>query len=171
MAIVNPLTVAMYAAIKSLIVSKGGQAAIKKFGKAAMGKYREMRSAQNVKNAKISRDSIKPRKDAYTKRLDPASAKGQTKSIDKRKAEVRNLLQDKTLSEAKRTALRKRMTNLRELEKDGNKVLTAGKLNKGGLLAKKKPSATQKGLKKLPTAVRNKMGYMNKGGMAKKKAK
>jgi len=36
---------------------------------------------------------------------------------------------------------------------------------------KKKPSATQKGLKKLPTAVRNKMGYMNKGGMAKKKAK
>ena len=63
------------------------------------------------------------------------------------------------------------MTNLRQLEKDSNKVLTAGKLNKGGLLAKKKPSATQAGLKKLPTAVRNKMGYMNKGGMAKKKAK
>ena len=35
---------------------------------------------------------------------------------------------------------------------------------------KKKPSATQKGLKKLPTVVRNKMGYMNKGGdVAKKK--
>ena len=35
---------------------------------------------------------------------------------------------------------------------------------------KKKPSATQKGLKKLPKAVRNKMGYMNKGGdVAKKK--
>ena len=30
------------------------------------------------------------------------------------------------------------------------------------------PSADQKGLKKLPTAVRNKMGYMSKGGMAKK---
>ena len=28
------------------------------------------------------------------------------------------------------------------------------------------PSADQKGLKKLPTAVRNKMGYMSKGGMA-----
>ena len=40
-------------------------------------------------------------------------------------------------------------------------------MNKGGM-AKKKPTADQKGLKKLPTAVRNKMGYMNKGGMAKK---
>ena len=38
---------------------------------------------------------------------------------------------------------------------------------KGG--AMKKPSDDQKGLKKLPKAVRNKMGYMAKGGMAKKK--
>ena len=37
-----------------------------------------------------------------------------------------------------------------------------------GGMAKKKPTG---GLKKLPTAVRNKMGYMNKGGMAKKKVK
>lgn len=37
---------------------------------------------------------------------------------------------------------------------------------KGGLKA---PKANQKGLKKLPTAVRNKMGYMNKGGMSMKK--
>jgi len=36
----------------------------------------------------------------------------------------------------------------------------------GGLKA---PGAGQTGLKKLPTAVRNKMGYMNKGGMPKKK--
>ena len=34
---------------------------------------------------------------------------------------------------------------------------------------KRKPAASQKGLKKLPTAVRNKMGYMKAGGMAKKK--
>ena len=38
---------------------------------------------------------------------------------------------------------------------------------KGG--AMKKPAAGQTGLKKLPTAVRNKMGYMSKGGMMKKK--
>jgi hypothetical protein len=35
--------------------------------------------------------------------------------------------------------------------------------------AMKRPTANQKGLKKLPTAVRNKMGYMAKGGMSKKK--
>ena len=38
-------------------------------------------------------------------------------------------------------------------------------MNKGGL---KMPSADQVGLKKLPTAVRNKMGYMYGGGMTKK---
>ena len=36
-------------------------------------------------------------------------------------------------------------------------------------MALKKPTAKQKGLKKLPKPVRNKMGYMNKGGMTKKK--
>ena len=36
----------------------------------------------------------------------------------------------------------------------------------GGL---KKPAANQTGLKKLPTTVRNKMGYAQKGGMMKKK--
>ena len=35
----------------------------------------------------------------------------------------------------------------------------------GGL---KKPAAGQTGLQKLPTPVRNKMGYMKKGGMTKK---
>jgi|MDTB01.2.fsa_nt_gb hypothetical protein len=39
----------------------------------------------------------------------------------------------------------------------------------GGGMAKKKPMANQKGMKKLPKAVRNKMGYMAKGGMSKKK--
>ena len=37
-------------------------------------------------------------------------------------------------------------------------------------VALKKPSPKQAGLKKLPTAVRNKMGYMNMGGMPKKDA-
>ena len=36
----------------------------------------------------------------------------------------------------------------------------------GGLKA---PTANQKGIKKLPKEVRNNMGYMNKGGMPKKK--
>ena len=40
-------------------------------------------------------------------------------------------------------------------------------MSKGGNL--KKVGANQKGLQKLPTAVRNKMGYMKDGGMPKKK--
>ena len=36
-------------------------------------------------------------------------------------------------------------------------------------MALKKPSPKQAGLKKLPTTVRNKMGYMNKGGMVENK--
>ena len=61
---------------------------------------------------------------------------------------------------------------------DVMKLKTAGSTTKkkpstymAGGMAKKKPAANQKGLKKLPKAVRNKMGFMNKGGMAKKKVK
>ena len=36
-------------------------------------------------------------------------------------------------------------------------------------MAMKKPTPKQKGLKKLPSAVRNKMGFMKGGGMTKKK--
>ena len=32
----------------------------------------------------------------------------------------------------------------------------------------KKPTPSQKGLKKLPSSIRNKMGYLNKGGVPKK---
>ena len=49
-------------------------------------------------------------------------------------------------------------------------------MNMGGMMKKKgyaqgglkMPGADDKGLKKLPKTVRNKMGYMSKGGMAKK---
>ena len=41
------------------------------------------------------------------------------------------------------------------------------KMSKGGSL--KPVSSDQKGLAKLPTAVRNKMGYQKKGGIVKKK--
>jgi len=47
-----------------------------------------------------------------------------------------------------------------------NTLRNAGLMNKGGLAP---TNPTQVGLKKLPTAVRNKMGYMYGGGMAKKK--
>ena len=52
---------------------------------------------------------------------------------------------------------------LRKMSKGG----PLRKMSKGGNL--KKVGADQKGLQKLPTAVRNKMGYMKDGGMPKKK--
>ena len=62
---------------------------------------------------------------------------------------------------------------------NGGMMKAKGKAN-GGMMKKKnyaaggsanlkKASADQKGLKKLPTAVRNKMGYMKDGGMSMKK--
>ena len=39
-------------------------------------------------------------------------------------------------------------------------------MQQGGM-GLKKPTPNQKGLKKLPTEVRNKMGYMKRGGMMK----
>jgi len=56
----------------------------------------------------------------------------------------------------------KRMLNMNEGGSDSKKKKGYAK---GGLEATK---PDQKGLKKLPTPVRNKMGYMSKGGMAKK---
>jgi hypothetical protein len=48
---------------------------------------------------------------------------------------------------------------------------TKGKMKKKGMAmgGMKKAPASAKGLKKLPSSVRNKMGYMKKGGMMKKK--
>ena len=50
------------------------------------------------------------------------------------------------------------------------KGMAMGGMKKKGMMAGglKKPAANQTGLKKLPTTVRNKMGYMQKGGMKKK---
>lgn len=57
---------------------------------------------------------------------------------------------------------------LREYIEDFFAPGSDGKYKKGGAVSKKKVPANAKGLKKLPTEVRNKMGYMAKGGAAKK---
>jgi hypothetical protein len=51
------------------------------------------------------------------------------------------------------------------------KGMAMGGMKKKGMMAGglKKPAAGQTGLKKLPTSVRNKMGYAKNGGMMKKK--
>jgi len=61
-------------------------------------------------------------------------------------------------------------TRLQEIQKEKlaakQKALVKG--SKGAATGLKMPTADQVGLKKLPTPVRNKMGYMYGGGMAKK---
>ena len=56
-----------------------------------------------------------------------------------------------------KAAIEKTLREMATKEKDDKDM------NRGGVL--KKPSADQTGLKKLPNAVRNKMGYMKRGGM------
>lgn len=68
------------------------------------------------------------------------------------------------------SGIKKKIKNNRANKEEANKIINT--LNKakvmkmGGSL--KPVSADQKGLAKLPTAVRNKMGYMKKGGVKKK---
>jgi len=59
---------------------------------------------------------------------------------------------------------------MKKMKKKGY-AMGGAKIKKKGYAAGglKTPGAGQTGLKKLPTEVRNKMGYMNKGGMPKKK--
>jgi len=62
------------------------------------------------------------------------------------------------------TKTSKPLFHMKELSKTVQKKIKG--FNEGGLT---KTTTNQTGLKKLPTAVRNKMGYMAKGGAVKKK--
>jgi len=76
-------------------------------------------------------------------------------------------LKDKTSEKA--MMMRNKIKDMQKKIKGKKQIpmLPQGK-NKGGLI---EPTVNQTGLKKLPTAVRNKMGYMYGGGMAKKPRK
>ena len=70
---------------------------------------------------------------------------------------------------AQNAAVREKLKKLKQSPEKDAKQLVRNRMripmSKGGL---KMPTADQTGLKKLPTAVRNKMGYMYGGGMMKK---
>ena len=98
------------------------------------------------------------------------SVKG--KQAKSKQDEVKKVLGRKKIVGSKTAAqhkalIKKMQDRLKKLKEDGPKYMT--EMNKGGAL--QKTSASQKGLKKLSTSVRNKMGYMSKGGMASKKGK
>jgi hypothetical protein len=76
---------------------------------------------------------------------------------------------NKFLKDQKETVVPKRISDLKmsvEEQIKQDKKSKINKYSKGGLL--KPVSADKVGLSKLPTAVRNKMGYMKKGGVKKK---
>tara|TARA_R110001632_G_scaffold193003_1_gene313899 strand:+ start:52 stop:363 length:312 start_codon:yes stop_codon:yes gene_type:complete len=99
------------------------------------------------------------RKSVKGKQAKPKKALGKSKMIGSKKL---------SRSFSKHNALIKKMQDrLKKLKEDGPKYMK--NMNKGGALQKTSPS--QKGLKKLSTSVRNKMGYMSKGGMASNKGK
>ena len=97
------------------------------------------------------------------KGYDPSKNVPKTKDQDMRAYKKQQLKED-----------RERVELVRKLAKEKGMAKAKGGMTMkkkgyamGGL---KKPAAGQTGLKKLPTTVRNKMGYAQKGGMMKKKS-
>jgi hypothetical protein len=97
---------------------------------------------------------------------DPKNAKDLP---DGKKMYILNPTDNQKKKAAENAKVRERLKKLKQSPEKDAKQLVRNRMripmNKGGL---KMPSADQVGLKKLPTAVRNKMGYMYGGGMTKK---
>ena len=127
-------------------------------------KQRQIKEKEKLK--KMDKVGIIKLIQAESKKNPMAFAKKAGKSKTKEKLEKMN-----------KNGLINFIMDLKSKMKTGKKVPERLKANKGGMMKKKgyaagglkTPGANQKGLKKLPKAVRNKMGYMNKGGMPKKK--
>jgi len=105
-------------------------------------------------------------------RLSMASIKGAAKGLAEQLKKKKKLYDDLSSTDKrgeKGQLLQNAMDGIKKKLKGQVPIKTlrnAGLMNKGGLAT---PTANQTGLQKLPTAVRNKMGYMYGGGMAKKK--
>ena len=150
--------VALDAPVKAGITRKGTRTLEK-------GTYMNRNTGEVIKDPMNSKD-LPGGKDLYVH--NPTK-----KQIDLavRNMKVREKL--KKLKESpKKDAETEKKLLLKQLATDPTKRGGSMKQNKGGLMMNrgglKMPTAGQTGLKKLPTAVRNKMGYMYGGGMAKK---
>lgn len=97
-------------------------------------------------------------------------AKGDALSIKRRKR-----MQDpRVRGSAKGMSLREKLRLLEMMEAGGmdmKGIKGGGLMKKGGGGKLKSVPSSKKGLSKLPTEVRNKMGFMKKGGSVKKKMK
>jgi len=74
------------------------------------------------------------------------------------------------LDKLKKGGMAKEESKMHEAKESKKKeMMEESKMKKGGRALKKVDSEKNPGLAKLPTSVRNKMGFMKKGGKAKKK--
>ena len=106
------------------------------------------------------------------KGFDPSKNVPTTKDVDMKAYKKQQLKEDRERREKLREIL------ARDKKAKGGMTMKKKGMAKGGMTMKKKgyamgglkkPAAGQTGLKKLPTTVRNKMGYAQKGGMTMKK--
>ena len=146
-----------------------------KSGKYSQKDYRKFMSAQSkVKTAMGKRGDVDIKvaksKLMYTPKNPSDAIKGNKIKSDiiAIGQQVTKEIQKKNLAKAKKNMTPEQKKAAREFIKKLKLKKEKEKLgfNMGGLT---KPTANQIGLKKLPTAVRNKMGYMYGGGMANKK--
>lgn len=145
-----------------------------KSGKYSQSDYRKFMSAQSkVKNAMSKRGDVDIKvaksKLMYTPPNPSDAIKG-----NKTKSDIIAIGQQVTKENQKKNLAKAKKNMTPEQKKAAKEFVKKLKLKKekeelgfnvGGLT---KPTANQTGLKKLPTAVRNKMGYMYGGGMPKK---
>ena len=107
------------------------------------------------------------------KGYDPSKNVPKTKDQDMKAYEKKQLKEDRERVElVKKLAKEKGMAKAKGgMTKKKKGMARGGAMKKKGMAmgGLKKPAAGQTGLKKLPTTVRNKMGYAKNGGMMKKK--
>jgi hypothetical protein len=146
-----------------------------KSGKYSQTEYREFISAQGKVSTQMGKGKdtdISVSKTKLTFKPENPSDKIKSDTVSGNiAAEVKRLKsikQKKTLANVKKemTPEQKKAANEFKKKLKLKKEKEELGFNMGGLT---KPTANQTGLKKLPTTVRNKMGYMYGGGMAKKK--
>lgn len=133
----------------------------KGFDKAA-DKVKELYS--KIKSGKYSQTEYRNFADAQAKVRDAMLRRGDT-NLAKNKNLTKDMLTIKPKNPADSIGKKQKGLSSKELVEKLQK-LRANKAQGG--MGLKQPTADQKGLQKLPTAVRNKMGYMMSGGMAKK---
>jgi hypothetical protein len=146
-----------------------------KSGKYSQSDYTKFISAQSkVKNAMGKRGDVDIKVAKSKLMFTPKNPSDAIKG-NKTKSDIIAIGQQVTKENQKKNLAKVKKDMTPEQKKKANEFAKKLKLKKekeelgfnmGGLT---KPTANQTGLKKLPTAVRNKMGYMYGGGMAKKK--